>query len=99
MNFTKEKEIDGVVQRDFGIEVGGEQLPCVIWAPKGAKGPRNLIVMGHGGSQHKKTEGIRSRAVEYAQRLGWVTAVADAPGHGDRISRDEAAALAIVDRE
>ncbi|MCB1692830.1 MAG: hypothetical protein KDI19_08695 [Pseudomonadales bacterium] len=94
MNYTKEKEIDGVLQRDFAIEVGGETVPCVIWLPKDASGSRTLIVMGHGGSQHKKTPGIRSRAVEYAQRFGWATIAADAPGHGDRITREEAERMA-----
>ena len=94
MQFTKEKEIDGVMQRDFTVEYEGEKVPCVIWSPKAAKGPRTLIVMGHGGSQHKKTAGIRSRAVEYAQKLGWATIAADAPGHGDRISREDAVTLA-----
>ena len=93
MEFTREKTLDDVVQRDFTVEVDGERVPCVIWAPKHASGPRNLIVMGHGGSQHKKIENIRLRALDYANRYGWATAVADAPGHGDRISREEAARL------
>lgn len=94
MTFTKEKVIDDVVQRDFAIEVDGENVPCVVWAPRDATGPRNLIVMGHGGSQHKKIETIRLRAIDYATRYGWATVVADAPGHGDRISREEAVRLA-----
>ncbi|MGD8417586.1 MAG: hypothetical protein PVH91_11050 [Pseudomonadales bacterium] len=94
MQFTKEKMIDGVSQRDFSVEVDGRTVPCVLWSPGDAEGPRNLIVMGHGGSQHKKTENIRVRAVDYARRLGWATVVADAPGHGDRISREDAARLA-----
>jgi cephalosporin-C deacetylase-like acetyl esterase len=92
--FTKEKIIDDVAQRDFCVEVNGETVPCVVWSPAQAAGPRNLIVMGHGGSQHKKTETIRLQALDYARRFGWATAVADAPGHGDRISREEAARMA-----
>lgn len=94
MNVTKEKLTDGVLRRDFDLEVAGERVPCSLWAPHDAAGPRALVCMGHGGSQHKKTPGIRSRAIEYAQRLGWATLAIDAPGHGDRISRDEAATLA-----
>jgi dienelactone hydrolase len=94
MKFKREKTIDGVLQRDFDLQVAGETVPCVLWAPRDAEGPRPLICMGHGGSQHKKTPGIRSRAVEYAQRHGWATLAIDAPGHGDRISREQAAALA-----
>jgi cephalosporin-C deacetylase-like acetyl esterase len=88
--FTKEKVINGVVQRDFSIEVNGETVPVVIYAKEGASGERPLVLMGHGGSQHKKTEGIRLRALQYANTLDWATLAIDAPGHGDRISREEA---------
>lgn len=94
MEFTKEKLIDGVVQRDFALQVAGETVPCVLWAPRDAAGPRPLVCMGHGGSQHKKAPGIRSRAIEYAQLFGWATLAIDAPGHGDRISREQAAQFA-----
>ncbi|MFI5307959.1 MAG: alpha/beta hydrolase [Polyangiales bacterium] len=94
MKFTKDKIVDGVLQRDFDLEVAGETVPCVIWAPRDAEGPRPLICMGHGGSQHKKAVGIRTRAAEYARQLGWATLAIDAPGHGDRVSREQAAAFA-----
>ena len=94
MEFTKEKLIGGAVQRDFALEVDGTRVPCVIWAAQGADAAPVLILMGHGGSQHKKTANIRARAVEYAERFGWATLAIDAPGHGDRISRDDAAKLA-----
>lgn len=94
MQFKKTKVIEGVVQRDFDLEVAGATVPCVLWAPRDAEGPRPLLCMGHGGSQHKKTPGIRSRAIEYAQQYGWATLAIDAPGHGDRISREQAAVFA-----
>ena len=93
MKFTKEKNIDSAVQRDFTIPVDGQDLPCVIWSPQHGKPAPVLICMGHGGAQHKKTAGIRSRAVEYAELFGWATLAIDAPGHGDRISRDDSARL------
>jgi pimeloyl-ACP methyl ester carboxylesterase len=95
MDFKKEKIVNGVVQRDFDIEVAGATVPCVIWSMEHAEGPRPIILMGHGGSQHKKTEGIRLRAANYARHLDWATLAIDAPGHGDRISREEAEQLAI----
>ena len=94
LDFTKEKMVDGVLQRDFQIEVNGETVPCVLWLPEGASHPRPLVLMGHGGSQHKKTFGIRQRAVYYALQAGWATLAIDAPGHGDRISRDAAEQMA-----
>ncbi|HVM99443.1 MAG TPA: hypothetical protein VMT68_04430 [Caulobacteraceae bacterium] len=94
MEFTDVRSEDGVTRRSFELTVAGETVPAVIWAPEGAKGPRPLVLMGHGGSQHKKTPGIRARAAQYAKKLGYATLAIDAPGHGDRISRDDAAALA-----
>src|SRR5476651_635193 len=50
--------------------------------------------MGHGGSQHKKIGTLAARARQYAVRLGYATLAIDAPGHGDRISREQAEKLA-----
>lgn len=94
IQFTDERSEDGVTRRSFELTVAGETVPAVIWAPEGASGPRPLVAMGHGGSQHKKTPGIRVRAAQYAKKFGYATLAIDAPGHGDRISREEAEAIA-----
>ena len=83
---------DGVERRSFKLTVEGETVPGVLWTPEAPQGPRPLILMGHGGSQHKKTAGIVARAEAYARRHGWATLAIDAPGHGDRITREEAEA-------
>ncbi|MFI4950075.1 MAG: alpha/beta hydrolase [Caulobacterales bacterium] len=93
IEFTDQRSEDGVTRRSFEITVAGERVPAVLWAPEDASGPRPLILMGHGGSQHKKTPGIRTRAAQYAQRFGYATLAIDAPGHGDRISREQAETL------
>jgi hypothetical protein len=90
VRITKTRRVgDGVLQRDFEIEVAGEAVPGVIWTPDGTGSA--CLAMGHGGSQHKKTADIRIRAVRYASRFGWVSFAIDAPGHGNRISAEEAA--------
>lgn len=93
VTFTRERSENGVTERLFDLTVAGERVPAVIWAPEGAKGPRPLVLMGHGGSQHKKIGTLAARARQYAQRLGYATLAIDAPGHGDRISREEAERL------
>lgn len=94
IQFTQEREEEpGVVRRLFELTVGGETVPAALWAPQDARGPRPLILMGHGGSQHKKTAGIVARARIYATKYGYATLAIDAPGHGDRISREEAEAF------
>ena len=94
MQFTDERTEEGVTRRQFSLIVDGETVPAVLWAPEDAKGPRPLMLMGHGGSQHKKTENIVARARRYARKFGYATLAIDAPGHGDRVSREEAAAFA-----
>ena len=67
VNFTREKSEDGVTERLFDLTVAGERVPAAIWAPDNAKGPRPLVLMGHGGSQHKKIGTLVARARQYAQ--------------------------------
>src|SRR6201996_9129669 len=94
VQFTRERSQDGVTEYLFDLTVAGDRVPAVIWAPEGAKGPRPLMLMGHGGSQHKKIGTLAARARQYAKRLGYATLAIDAPGHGDRISREQAETLA-----
>jgi len=93
MQFTRERTQDGVTERLFDLEVAGQRVPAVVWAPEDAVGPRPLVLMGHGGSQHKKIGSLAARARRYARRLGYATAAIDAPGHGERVSREEAMRL------
>ena len=90
--FTRERSAEGVTERLFEVTVAGERVPAVVWVPEGAKGPRPMVLMGHGGSQHKKITSLAIRARRYAQKFGYAALAIDAPGHGDRISREEAAA-------
>jgi dienelactone hydrolase len=94
MELRDERSEDGVTRRSFEVTVADETVPAVIWAPAGAKGPRPLVLMGHGGSQHKKTPTLSARARQLAQKFGYATLAIDAPGHGDRISREAAVTLA-----
>jgi dienelactone hydrolase len=92
--FTGEHTQDGVAEFDFELTVDDQRVPAVIWAPAGAKGPRPLVLMGHGGSQHKKVDSLAARARRYAGAFGWATLSIDAPGHGERVRPDEAEAMA-----
>jgi dienelactone hydrolase len=82
MRFTlsSETSLNGVTEQSFTI---GE-IPGVLWAPRHAVGPRPLILMGHGGGQHKKAPGIAARAACFAAEGGFAVAAIDAPNHGDR---------------
>ena len=65
MRFTSQTSSDGVTEQLFTYFTFGE-IPGVLWTPDGAAGACPLILMGHGGGQHKKAPGIVARARRFA---------------------------------
>ena len=80
MRLTSETSLDGVTEQLFTL---GE-IPGVLWTPEDAHGTRPLILMGHGGGQHKKAPVIVARARRFAAEGGFAVASIDAPNHGER---------------
>jgi dienelactone hydrolase len=87
MRFTSSSQTssDGVTEQLFTI---GE-IPGVLWTPEHATGPRPLILIGHGGGQHKTALGIPARAGRLVGEGGFAVAAIDAPNHGDRPKDEE----------
>lgn len=79
MHFTSETTANGVTERLFTL---GE-IPGVLWSPGGAAGGLPLVLIGHGGGEHKKTEHLVARALGLVAG-GFAVAAIDAPGHGGR---------------
>ncbi|WP_230885209.1 dienelactone hydrolase family protein [Planomonospora sp. ID82291] len=77
---TSPTSTDGVTEQSFTL---GE-IPGVLFTPRGATGPRPLILMGHGGGQHKKAPGVLAGAHRFAAEGGFAVVAIDAPNHGDR---------------
>ncbi|MFC1437491.1 alpha/beta hydrolase [Streptacidiphilus sp. N1-10] len=89
LKFTSESTFNGMVERDFTV---GE-VPGVLWSPaSGAADRAPLVLMGHGGGNHKKHPAMSGRAQLLVNGCGFHVAVLDAPGHGDRprTAHDEA---------
>ena len=80
MRITSETSSGGVLEQLFAL--GG--IPGVLWTPDGAAGPRPLILMGHGGGQHKQAPDIVAQARRLVSECGFAVAAVDVPGHGDR---------------
>ena len=81
MRFISKTSLDGVTEQLFTL---GE-TPGVLWTPEDADGVRPLILMGHGGGQHKKAPGIVARLpARFAADDGCAVASIDAPNHGER---------------
>jgi dienelactone hydrolase len=91
MKFTSEVTEQGVTERAFDLTVGGECVPGIIWAPEDAKGRRPLLLIGHGGTQHKRIDTILSRARAFVRHHGYAVVAIDAPGHGDRTTPEATA--------
>ncbi|GIE28252.1 hypothetical protein Ait01nite_012970 [Actinoplanes italicus] len=71
---------DGIHEQLFTLG----RLPGVLWTPAGATGTRPLIVIGHGGGQHKKHPAVLYRAHRFVTDLGVAVVSVDVPSHGDR---------------
>jgi dienelactone hydrolase len=84
MQLTSVTSSDGVTEQLFTLPFPFGEIPGVLWTPEHATGARPLILMGHGGGQHKKAPGIVARARRFAHECGFAVAAVDAPGHGDR---------------
>jgi dienelactone hydrolase len=95
MHFLSQTVSDGVSEQLF--TVGG--IPGVLWTPAGAAGPRPLVLIGHGGGQHKKAPGVVARAHRYVTACGFAVAAIDAPSHGERPQAEEHQRFAAAIRE
>lgn len=96
MRFSSDTTVNGVRERLFTI---GE-IPGVMWVPAGPADSRPLVLLGHGGGQHKQSPGLVARACRYVTGHGFAVAAIDAPGSGDRpkTEQDEHFVAAIKER-
>lgn len=93
MRFTSRTSSDGVTEQSFVLD----DIPGVLWTPDDASGPRPLILLGHGGGQHKRAPGIVGRARRFAAG-GFAVAAIDMPHHGERPQSGEFTRLATQHR-
>jgi dienelactone hydrolase len=76
----------GVTERRFDLERESGLVPGILWTPTEYERPLPLVLMGHGGSGHKRSD----RQLMLGRRLAMVSQIAsvtiDGPFHGDRIT-------------
>lgn len=92
LQFGEAQADKGVVERPFEIEVDGVCVPGILWRPEQAAGPTPVVLIGHGGTQHKRVANVLALARRFVRHNGHSAVALDAPGHGDRIVDKEAAA-------
>lgn len=85
MHFTAETAANGVSERMFTVD----DIPGVLWEPADVVGRRPLVLLAHGGGQHKKSQVVAGRARRFVLTCGLAVAALDAPGHGGRPRTDQ----------
>ncbi len=90
MHLTSDTTSNGVRERLFALG----DIPGAIWVPDGPAKDLPLVLLGHGGGQHKKSPALVARARRYVTNCGFAVAAIDAPGHGDRPKAEQDSDLA-----
>jgi fermentation-respiration switch protein FrsA (DUF1100 family) len=75
---------DGVRERSFVFDEGGERVPGLLWLPPRGGGPRPLVLAGHGLGLDKRHPFPAPSLRALVAERGCALAILDAPGHGDR---------------
>ncbi len=65
MSWSQKEDFNGFVERKFEIPSKGRQVPGVYWEPK--SGAKRLVMLGHGGTMHKRTGYILTLAHLFLQ--------------------------------
>ena len=83
-------QTEGVIERSFTVTRAGQTIPGAWWQPATAAGPKPLILMGHGGSGHKRNDRMVMLGRMFSAEYGWCAAAIDGPVHGERGSVTDA---------
>jgi dienelactone hydrolase len=89
MDIVTEVTEKGVTERRFDLKVGDEVVPGIHWLPESAPGPHPTVLIGHGGTQHKRVPNVLGLARQLVRHRGYGVVALDAPGHGDRITDEQ----------
>src|SRR5277367_2739438 len=81
VDIISENTQDGVIERRFDLKVGDEAVPGLHWLPSGASGPHPTVLIGHGGTQHKRVANVLGLARQLVSESGYGVVALDAPGH------------------
>jgi dienelactone hydrolase len=78
-----DERMTDVVERSFTVVHDEREVPAVVWHPAGTTPALPLVLLGHGGSGHKRDARLVARARGFAA-AGFAVAAIDGPHHGSR---------------
>ncbi len=81
---AKPETADGVLCREFCFTVAARMVPGALWSVAAGTCKRPLVLVGHGGSGHKKSQLVLDIAIPMVKRHGYAVAAIDGPVHGAR---------------
>jgi hypothetical protein len=81
----EKREIDLPNTFDFMILHENRKIPGAVWLPLGIS-PKALVLVGHGGSQHKRHSSVLELARVLTESYLFAVAAIDGPVHGARRS-------------
>ncbi len=79
----------GVIERRFNLTVDGVIVPGIHWLPESGAAAYPTVLIGHGGTQHKRVPNVLGLARTLVRHGGYGAVALDAPGHGDRMTEDQ----------
>jgi len=86
------KNVGVLTEREFDLLVDGRGVPGVVWADDTVEPGQPVVLLGHGGTTHKKAEYLVQVAMLLARR-GVLAMAIDGPGHGERTGTNDPADL------
>ncbi|HEY8081466.1 MAG TPA: hypothetical protein VIE15_05190, partial [Acidimicrobiales bacterium] len=83
MDITSESVHHGIRERAASIVGSTGTVPVALWSPADAP-PTGLVLVGHGGSGHKREDYVIALARRMVRTSAVAVAAIDGPVHGDR---------------
>jgi dienelactone hydrolase len=77
---------EGIVERRFDLNHAGGTIPGILWTPSRHVFPLPLVLIGHGGSGHKRSERQLVIAHHLVKTSRVAVAAIDGPFHGERLT-------------